>query len=172
MAAMRLFLTVAFVSFLSSAASAAEFVDSAEAGDWELVLNSVDADSARLTQGDASTALHWAAHWNHADAAKRLLEAGAVVDAANDYGVTPLAVACRVGNFEVAAVLLKAGAEPSIELAGRETLLMHAARAGEARTRQEADRLRTRSRCQAATRANRADVGRLSAATLMSSTAC
>ncbi|MEL6106058.1 MAG: ankyrin repeat domain-containing protein [Planctomycetota bacterium] len=106
------------------------FVDRAERGDWENVAGQIDAETARQTQGDGSTALHWAAHWNRPEIVDRLINAGATVDAANDYGVTPLAVACRLGNFEAADRLLNADADPALELPGRETLLMHVARVG------------------------------------------
>lgn len=109
------------------------FIDSAEAGDWPAVIAQIDRESAVLRQGDGTTALHWAAHWNQRVAAERLIAAGAEVDAENEYGVTPLAVACRVGNADIVEVLLRSEADATIELPGRETLLMHAARAGNAR---------------------------------------
>jgi len=46
-------------------------------------------------QGDGTTALAWAAHWDDPEMADLLIGAGAAVDAANDYGVTPLWEACN-----------------------------------------------------------------------------
>lgn len=42
-----------------------------------------------------------------------LAKAGAAVDAANEYGVTPLSESARVGNMDLCKVLLKAGADPN-----------------------------------------------------------
>ena len=50
---------------------------------------------------DGSTALLWAAYHSDAEMAKALLAAGATVDAANHYGVTPLLQASRNGDVEV-----------------------------------------------------------------------
>src|SRR4051812_29395649 len=41
-------------------------------------------------QPDGTTALHWAAHWNDAEAVSLLLRAGANAKAVNRYGATPL----------------------------------------------------------------------------------
>src|SRR5712691_11392821 len=43
-------------------------------------------------QGDGATALHWAAHRDDAETADLLIRAGANVNAANDLGVTPIAL--------------------------------------------------------------------------------
>src|SRR5712672_1932596 len=49
-------------------------------------------------QGDGTTAIAWAAHWNDLDTADLLIGAGANVNAANDYGVTALWEACNNAN--------------------------------------------------------------------------
>ena len=46
-------------------------------------------------QSDGATALHWAAYLEDADTTALLIRAGAKVDTPNNYGVTPLALACR-----------------------------------------------------------------------------
>ena len=46
------------------------------------------------TQGDGATALHWAVYWDDHKTAELLIRAGADVDAANAYEVTPLWLAC------------------------------------------------------------------------------
>src|SRR4051812_11464719 len=51
-----------------------------------------------LPEADGATALHWAAHWNDMEAVELLLAAGAKVNAKNDYGVTPLSLACENAN--------------------------------------------------------------------------
>jgi cytohesin len=61
---------------------------------------------------------------------KALLAAGASVDAANRYGVTPLLQACRNGDVQVMRTLLDAGADPTRWHAEGETPLMAASRTG------------------------------------------
>ena len=48
----------------------------------------------KATQGDGTTALHWATRWNDLETTELLLKAGGDVNAANDLGVTPLSLAC------------------------------------------------------------------------------
>jgi ankyrin repeat protein len=82
-------------------------------------------------QPDGTTALHWAAHWNDAEAVTLLLEAGANAKAANRYGTTPLSEAVAVSNAPIIEQLLKAGADPNTRnTADGETVLMTSARAG------------------------------------------
>jgi ankyrin repeat protein len=79
---------------------------------------------------DGSTALHWTAHWDDVDTADLIIRAGASVDAADDYGVTPLLLAAENGSARMVDVLLKAGANPNLALPTGETALMTAARTG------------------------------------------
>src|SRR5438128_2721029 len=64
------------------------------------------------------------------EAATLLLKAGARVNAANDYGVTPLSLAARNGNAAMLALLIKGGAEPNLALPSGESPLMTASRTG------------------------------------------
>ena len=82
-------------------------------------------------QPDGATALHWAVHWNDLAVVELLLRAGADGGTANDYGVTPLSLACTNGNLAVASRLLESGADPNAAspVTG-ETVLMTAARTG------------------------------------------
>jgi len=52
------------------------------------------------------TGLHYAVLNNNAALSRTLLEAGADVDAADDYGITPMMIAAYMGLIDVAAVLL------------------------------------------------------------------
>lgn len=80
---------------------------------------------------DGTTALHWAAHRNDLDTANLLIAAGAKVNAANRYGMTPLLLAVEnADGSPVVEALLKAGADANTGLPEGETPIMAAARAG------------------------------------------
>src|SRR5271169_5577358 len=82
-------------------------------------------------QPDGTTALHWAAHWNDAEAVDLLLRAGANAKAVNRYGATPLSEAVVSGSATMIEALLKAGASPETPVSeDGETVLMTAARSG------------------------------------------
>ena len=90
----------------------------------ELIGQKVDLN---VRQADGATALHWAVHWDDLAIADLLIRAGAAVNAAEDGGVTPLAMACANGSAGMVERLLKAGANPN---EGRELPVMAAARSG------------------------------------------
>src|SRR5258708_6089261 len=50
------------------------------------------------TEPDGATALAWAVHHDNLEIAESLVRAGADVNAANDYGVAPLSLACSNGS--------------------------------------------------------------------------
>ena len=81
-------------------------------------------------QGDGTTALHWAAHWNELDMANLLIGAGANVNAATDFGITPLMLACPNGNATMVETLLTAGANANAARPSGETSLMTCSRTG------------------------------------------
>jgi uncharacterized protein len=78
-------------------------------------------------QGDGATALHWAAYWDDPVMVDLLIGAGANVNATNDLGVTPLALA---SSGAIANRLLAAGANPNLVTTAGVSPLMNAARAG------------------------------------------
>ena len=66
-------------------------------------------------ESDGTTALHWAVYRNDVDARSiGCIKAGANVNAANDFGSTPMSEAAVIGNVEVIEKLLKAGADPEV----------------------------------------------------------
>lgn len=69
------------------------------------------------SEPDGATALEWAAHWDDLNTADLLIHAGANVNAANTYGVTPLSLACSNGSAAMVGKLLAAGADPNLGLA-------------------------------------------------------
>ena len=107
-------------------------VDAIKMGDSAMVRRLI-ADGADPNAGetDGTTALHWAARRDDVEAASLLLEAGADVDAANRYGVTPLLLASENGTAMV-ETFLAAGADPNVASPEGETPLMLSARADSA----------------------------------------
>ena len=97
-----------------------------------LLAQSVQKADVNARQGDGTTALAWAAHWNDDETAGLLIRAGADVNLANDYGVTPLSLACTQGNAALVRMLLDAGANPNAARTTGETPLMTCARTGSA----------------------------------------
>ena len=98
----------------AQAATDLSLVDAAKAQDWaevQALLKSgrTDVDAA---QPDGATALAWSAYWDDAKTAERLLRSGADANAANDYGVTPLILACQNHSLQMVKELLDGGADP------------------------------------------------------------
>src|ERR1700722_13062276 len=55
---------------------------------------------------DGATALHWAAHWDDSETARKLIDAGAQVNVRNELGITPLLLACSNGSRKMIQLLL------------------------------------------------------------------
>lgn len=107
-----------------------------------LLANGAD---ARATDADGNTPLHHAARSSDPGVAALLRDAAAAIDALNNDGWSPLAVACQVGNWRLARFLLERGARtepddgtPALlaaaateddDAAGVQLLLKHKARA-------------------------------------------
>ena len=120
---------------VGAAAQDTRLLDAARAADSTGVITLLEQGlPANARQADGATALHWAAHWDAAAMADALVRAGAAVDAANDFGVTPLWLACLNGSETLVAVLLAAGADANAALPSGETVLMTASRTGSAET--------------------------------------
>ena len=88
--------------------------------------------NVNAAEPDGGTALHWAARIDDTGIADLLLDAGADANRKNNYGVTPLSLACTNGSATMIARLLKAGADPNFSLPEGETPLMTASRTGKA----------------------------------------
>lgn len=111
--------------------------DSAQAQEWarcESLLDHTDKDPGLLrAQADGTTALHWAVFYDQSELVKRLVKAGADVDASNLYGVTPLSLACELGHDDSGITLIENGADVEKSRLGGERPLMLAARQGSLR---------------------------------------
>ena len=124
-----------FLLFLASPGMAADdlrLVEAVKNRDAQAVLRLLGQKvDVKTKEPDGGTALHWAVHLGDRDTAALLIRAGAPVNAANDYGVTPLSLACTNGNVAIVELLLNSGANPNTAspVTG-ETVLMTAARTG------------------------------------------
>src|SRR5262245_49553792 len=67
--------------------------------------------NVNAAQSDGTTALAWAANRDDLETTDLLIRAGAKPSAANDYGVTPLSLACANRSVPMIDRLLKAGAD-------------------------------------------------------------
>jgi ankyrin repeat protein len=81
---------------------------------------------------DGNTPLLNAVNKGDTEEVRRLVDAGAEVDAANDAGVTPLMNAGGMGNKEAVELLIKKGANVNHRTSGNYTPLMQAALVGKA----------------------------------------
>jgi uncharacterized protein len=131
---MRSLLAGALFAAAAFGASNTEIADVAMKGDMDTLRTLVKQhpNDVNATLPDGGTALLWAVYWNDEAAVKALLSAGANVDAANRYGVTPLSQASINGNAQIVEALLKAGADANTFQAEGQTALMSAARSGSA----------------------------------------
>ena len=86
--------------------------------------------NVNATQGDGTTALHWAVYLVDMELVDALLERGAEANAVNSFGATPLAEAVKTANVPLTESLLLAGADPNTTNLDGQTALMLAARGG------------------------------------------
>jgi ankyrin repeat protein len=127
---MRL-LSLLILGCVLAAGATPPIIDAARSGDKDAIRSLIQKKAdVNATEGDGSTALHWAAHRDDEATATLLLKAGAKADAANDLGATPLWAASQNGSSAMVRLLLASGADPNKALISGETPLMVAARAG------------------------------------------
>ena len=133
--AIMLAAVAAFFAGAGVAAAAVDLplIDAVRAGDIEraraLIADGVDVSTS---DGDGTTALHWAALNDDVETAPALIAAGARVEASNRFGATPLALAAENGSPAFLVLLLDAGADPNAALPEGETALMTVSRTGRA----------------------------------------
>ena len=124
----------ALIAMSGAAAIGAErppLVDAARNADSRMVRHLVEQRvNVNATEGDGTSALHWASYRDDLESADLLIRAGAKVNAANDLGATPLWTASMNGSTAMVRRLLQAGADPNLALIAGETPLMVASRSG------------------------------------------
>jgi ankyrin repeat protein len=124
-------LAMAAIAGTAAAPPDRRVADAAQGKDWTavaaLIKRGVDVN---VPQPDGGTALHWAAHWDDLQGADLLLKAKANVNAANELGMTPLALACINASAPMALKLLASGANPNSANQAAETVLMTASETG------------------------------------------
>ena len=126
-----LFLTA--LLWAAAAVPDAPVADAAMSGDLGAVRALVrQGADVNASQGDGTTALHWAAQTGNLEMAEVLIAAGARVAAVTRNGnYTPLHLASRQGHAEVLRVLMAAGADPqALTSTGAVTALHFAAATG------------------------------------------
>jgi ankyrin repeat protein len=132
-----LVLLVAFVDHVH-AQSYQNSAQAAKAQDWDALAILLQEGANPLMDNsskfdplmDNSSALAWAVHWENLQAIESLLQSGADPDMANDFGITPLYLACENRNFPIINSLLNAGADPNAVTWAGETVLMTCSRTG------------------------------------------
>ena len=120
------------VASFAAASGDLRLVEAVQQGDKEAVRFLLQQADVNAPQADGATALHWAAHRDDLETADLLIRAGANASAANDYGVTPVSLACTNRSAAMVGKLLEAGANPSAAQLTGETVLMTCARTGSA----------------------------------------
>src|SRR6185436_15616892 len=75
---------------LSAAGGGVSLIDAVKAGDRAAVRTLATKSAVNVSEADGMTALHWAVRNDDADMVGVLMRAGANVNAANRYGITPL----------------------------------------------------------------------------------
>jgi ankyrin repeat protein len=118
------------------AQSTAPIAEAASKGDREavhaLIKKGLDVNES---QGDGTTALHWAAMKGDAELTRMLIYAGANLRATTRIGAyTPLFLAAKGGYSDVVSALIAAGADVKATTTNGTTPLMIAAAAGDTRT--------------------------------------
>jgi len=123
------------IEALQSCATQTDLFEAASAGDLDRLteLLAYDPASVDTHSADGFTALHFAAFFGRAEAARLLVNHAADVDAHGTGWMTgtPLHSAASGSHAEVAGVLLEAGADPNARQSGGWTPLHAAARAGD-----------------------------------------
>ena len=117
--------------YAAKAQQSTAFIAAARDGNADSVLELLpQVEDLDQPGSDGSPALHWLVHRNDLRSARALIAAGADVNLATRYGITPLGLAAAQGNAEMIGVLVDAGADPNGVDPQGETMLMAAAESG------------------------------------------
>ncbi len=128
---------IAIVALASLSGAELTLVNAVKAGNPDAVhaILATPAGKAAVNtpEADGTTPLDWAVRGDDLETAKRLVAAGANVNAVNRYNVSPLSLAAGNANGDMVELLLEAGADAKAVIKEGETVLMAAARTGNAK---------------------------------------
>ncbi len=114
-----------------AAASGLTLIESVKSGDRVAVRVLLDESvDVNATMPDGTTALHWAVLHDDVELATRLLQSGARPDTVNEYGVSPLYLACTNRSTAMVQALFQAAVNVNAGLLSGESVLMNCARTG------------------------------------------
>jgi ankyrin repeat protein len=129
--AMKIIVFIISVATVSAVAQDIRLVDAVKARDQNTVLQLLqDKINVNTTEADGSSALAWAAHWDDIKTAELLIRAGADANISNEYGISPLMLACINGSSSMVQKLLEARANPNLAQWMGVTPLMICSRSG------------------------------------------
>lgn len=99
--------------------------DAVESGDIEAVRRAIasGADVNAIRDNEGKSPIHWAAYDGSTEIARLLIEKGADVNSADEYGVTPLMQACDGGHTDTARLLIEHGANVNAVDGNLETVI-------------------------------------------------
>lgn len=117
-------LIMLFQAACASNPEAAQLIKAAAEGKLEVVRSLLESKvDPNSVDGDGRTALHWAAWENHPQVVQLLLERGALIDAQDNNGDTPLILAGAYGSLDAWKVLIDNGADDTIANKDKKTVL-------------------------------------------------
>jgi ankyrin repeat protein len=109
----KILVLIISVTTVSAVAQDVRLVDAVKVRDQYSVLQLLEDNiDVNATAPDGSSALAWAAHWDDMKTAELLIRAGADANISNEYGISPLMLACTNGSTSMIQKLLEARAKP------------------------------------------------------------
>lgn len=112
--AVKIVVFIISVATISAVAQDIRLVDAVKVRDQNTVLQLLEDNiDVNATAPDGSSALAWAAHWDDIKTADILIRTGADANISNEYGISPLMLACTNGSSSMIQKLLEVRANPN-----------------------------------------------------------